>query len=121
MRMKESYAKVARDKEALIEENKQLREALMLNGIAFPTQQGVATTFGGSGIGSDDLSTPPQGTFSPSPSQFSQSSAHTQPHQLSPSGPAGGLVVDSEQAGIDFVLTYDKSHSSRAYLSPPPQ
>ena len=27
---------------------------------------------------------------------------------------------DNEQAGIDFVLTYDNP-SSRAYLSPPPQ
>jgi hypothetical protein len=28
--------------------------------------------------------------------------------------------VDAEQAGIDFVLTYDHS-SSKAYLSPPQQ
>ena len=28
--------------------------------------------------------------------------------------------VDYEQAGIDFVLTYD-NHPSKAYLSPPPQ
>lgn len=34
---------------------------------------------------------------------------------------SNGKGVDFEQAGIDFVLAYDNSASSRAYLSPPPQ
>jgi hypothetical protein len=116
LRMKDLYSKVSRDKDSLLEETRHLKNLLMLNGIPFSSQLSATAS---SNYGSEDFTTA-SNTFSPAPSQFSN------PAQVHPPGPSsvgsqGSGMVDPEQAGIDFVLKYDLSSSSRPYPSPPPQ
>lgn len=128
LRLKEIYSNVSQDKDKLADENKQLRDILAQHGIPFAR-----------GSGLDDLTSTSPGnsfapgshsTFSPSQSTAASVTSSGHPSYLQPgtgeqmrraAQPQNGKGVDFEQAGIDFVLTYDNSASSRAYLSPPPQ
>lgn len=142
MRLKEVYSNVSQDKEQLAQENKHLRGVLGQNGIPFADalSQGPlsSTNFSHRGTSYDrdllhdpgsssSVFTPGQASQSSAPSLSSATLSNRQPplsgQQLQ------GLTqqavqskgLDYDQAGIDFVLTYDESSSSKAYMSPPHQ
>lgn len=137
LRLKEIYSNVSQDKERLAEENRQLKAVLAQRGTSAPAA-------GAGSLLDESMSNPSIGyTSSGSISGAAAPSSHTsaftpppppppsgggQPHhhsaQRSGSGAAGGggpqganTLVDYDQAGIDFVLTYDDP--SKAYMSPP--
>ncbi|KAF7541572.1 hypothetical protein G7Z17_g11911 [Cylindrodendrum hubeiense] len=124
LRLKEIFSNVSLDRERLAEENRHLRDALVDNGIPFGSPgSGTSHAPGSSAF------TPPMTTHSTTPSMTS--SSHVPPadrqhqiggHQLRDMAqPASGGGMDVEQAGIDFVLTYDNFPSkSEAYLSSHP-
>ena len=128
LRLKEIYSNVSQDKDKLADENKQLREILAQHGIPFAARSGLddrASTSPGNSFAPGS-----QSTFSPSQSTAASVTSSGYASNLHPgtgdqlrraAQSPNGKGVDFEQAGIDFVLTYDNSASSRAYLSPPPQ
>ncbi|GJN72892.1 hypothetical protein PLICBS_006968 [Purpureocillium lilacinum] len=136
LRLKELYSNVSQDKERLAEENRQLRGILAHNGIPFPRGGGPhddssSNPSGGhqSSAGGSPYAPGSHAAFSPSQSTAPSvtSSGHpgnmhhmTGDQMRSAVHVSNGKGVDFEQAGIDFVLAYDNSASSRAYLSPPP-
>lgn len=117
--MKNLYSQASQDKDALLEETRHLKSLLMSNGISFSSQQ-VAGTNTSSNLGSEGFLTAST-AFSPAPSQVSSSAAAGSLQGPSPGSARGSGAVDLEQAGIDFVLKYGQSSSSRPYPSPPPQ
>lgn len=141
MRLKEAYTTMSRDKTQLADENKQLRELLAQYGIPFPGNPGPndggnghgdGQHFGGSasgysqGSGSYGVYSPGATSQSTAPSISSSgapSRQHTSGQDLRSmtQQASRNRGVDYDQAGIDFVLTYDNSSSSRSYPSPPPQ
>lgn len=136
MRLKEIYSNITQDKEKLSEENKQLKSLLHQNNIP-PVSAGGAldelssnlsfgyassNVSGAHAPGSNHAFTPPLTGVSSiptlsHPSRLMGGNAQmqgTSSQQLSP------LRIDYDQAGIDFVLTYDDPDDpSKAYMSPP--
>lgn len=138
LRLKEKYSNVSQDKDKLADENRLLRETLAQNGLPLPanvrfddsgSSPSVADPSSVSGssyaAGRQTAFTPPLTSLSTAPSV---SSSHKPSYHQPMSGNQYGSTMqqssssrpDLEQAGIDFVLTYDNP-SSKAYLSPPPQ
>jgi hypothetical protein len=146
LRLKEIFSNVSQDKEKLSEENRQLKTVLAQNGLGVgnqddaPRSASVGYTSSASvsghsyGPGSHSAFTPPLTSQSTAPSI--SPSSHMPTHgqrNPSPNPILGGNQlrsftsqqaqanrgIDYEQAGIDFVLTYE-NHPSKAYLSPPP-
>lgn len=118
LRLKEIFSNVSLDRERLAEENRHLRDALVENGIPFGSPgSGTSHAPGSSAF------TPPMTTHSTTPSMTSSSHAPADRqqqiggHQLRDmTQQASGQGMDVEQAGIDFVLTYDNLPSkSKAY------
>jgi hypothetical protein len=132
---------VSQDKAKLSQENKQLKTVLAQNGIAMAAGQddasvGYTSSASVSGQsyapGSHSAFTPPLTSQSTAPSVSPSTQAPTLTNQpvmmdgqqfrnlqaQQQGQPSRGM--DYEQAGIDFVLTYD-NHPSKAYMSPPPQ
>lgn len=125
---------MCQDKDKLAEENKQFKQALAQQGIPYmaggpddlfsdPSLSNVS----GTSPGNSNVATS-YTAFSPStaPSVMSSGLASTiQPMTEDPMRgmalSSAGKGVDVEQAGIDFVLAYERSASSRAYPSPPPR
>lgn len=132
LRLKDTFSGISRDKDTLAEENRQLKELLARNGIAW----------GGVG-GIDELTQNPSNGYTSSgsisgsytPGSQSVSPLHA-PHAhgrfQGPPPTLGGSTngrsmaqqqvqqgLDYDQTGIDFVLTYE--NPARAYMSPPPQ
>jgi hypothetical protein len=143
LRLKEIFSNMSTDKEKLADENKQLKHVLVQNGITWSGAQddlisnpsiGYTSSPSASGSyapGSHTAFTPPLTSQSTAPSV--SPSSHAPPSSSTPQMLGGqhlrnanvqqansGRSVDFEQAGIDFVLTYD-NHPSKAYLSPPHQ
>ncbi|UKZ87661.1 uncharacterized protein TrAFT101_003438 [Trichoderma asperellum] len=123
IRLKEVFSTISLDKQKLYDENKQLKEVLAQRGIQLPKLSGVddsgisATQAMSVSASGNSFATGSQSGFSPA--DMSQSTGMSMsPENRQPSPTGNG--VDLEQAGIDFVLTYENS-SSKAYLSPPPQ
>lgn len=136
MRLKEIYSYASNDKEKLADENRHLRAALAQHGIRFSSPDQPEETFGftstasmsgSTAPGSSSAFTPPL-TQSTAPSVTSSGQGRLSPMVQQPMGgnqlrnmtqhASSHSGLDVEQAGIDFVLTYDNS-SSKAYLSPP--
>lgn len=133
LRLKETFASTARERDAFAEENRRLRELLMAHGIAIdlssPTNNGL--TQGTSSYGSSSGSVSGYGPGSASTGYTSPPSFHrgsmsqdgSTQHSMNlqqSQGQQPGLQqngLDYDQIGIDFVLTYDRT----PYLSPPPQ
>ncbi len=136
LRLKEIYSNVARDKDKLAEENRQLKNLLHQNNIPALSPGGTLDDLSSNpslGYASSSVSphhapssshafTPPMTTISTVPSLHNLSHPMegsiqmqgTTSQQLAP------VRVDYEQAGIDFVLTYDDPDDpSKAYMSPP--
>jgi hypothetical protein len=150
LRLKEVYTTISQDKERLSEENRQLKQMITQNGVSMAgALQGGGSLlddatsqpsggYSGSQAGSfvaapssnTSAFTPPplsaavmggqqRGSASP---QTNQPHAHGHEHRHHGHSPAQrNPNVDYEQAGIDFVLTYDNNHPSKAYMSPPHQ
>lgn len=141
MRLKEAYANISQDKAKLADENKQLKGLLLQYGVPFPEHTGPPDNgnghgdgqhFGGSasghshGGGSYGVYSPGATSQSAAPSISSSNPAprqHTSGQDLRQMTQQATVTkgVDYDQAGIDFVLTYDNSSSPRPYPSPPPQ
>lgn len=130
LRLKELFSNVSQSKERLMAENKHLKTIMAQHGIQFPRSgdrdDGASPGNAGTSPGNNGASGS-YASFSPG-SQSGASTGHStnfqpmtgyQTRNAAQQPPSKG--VDFEQAGIDFVLTYDNSASSRAYLSPPPQ
>lgn len=120
LRLKEVFSTISQDKQKLVDENKQLKEVLVQRGIQVPRVDDSASSAAQAmSVSASGISYAPgsQSGFSPVATSHSTSmSMSPDNRQLSPAGSG----ADLEQAGIDFVLTYENS-SSKAYLSPPPQ
>jgi hypothetical protein len=139
LRLKETFATTARERDAFAEENRRLRELLIAHGITFdlssPPNNGTMHLSGsaygsssgsvsGSGYGPGSAST---GYTSPPSFQHRGSISHDMPdrqpmsmqHQSGHQQGAQPNGLDYDQIGIDFVLQYD--HHRTPYLSPPPQ
>jgi hypothetical protein len=131
LRLKENFSSVTRDKDSLAEENRQLKQLLAQHGIPWTGTGGVdelarnnstagytssGSLSGSYAPGSSGYSPPPQtGTNQhfPSASPVSAGGMNSQGVNQRQNQPG----VDYDQAGIDFVLTYD--NPSKVYLSPP--
>ncbi|KAI5861862.1 hypothetical protein GGS23DRAFT_611468 [Durotheca rogersii] len=144
LRLKEVYSNISQDKEKLAEENRQLKNLLQQNGIALGSAGGLddivsgpspgytpsGSVSGSYAPGSNNAFTPLTSISAPSPISASSQGVGIPPQaprgvsrqqQHPPRQPAQGRV-DYEQAGIDFVLTYENPENpSQAYISPPPQ
>jgi hypothetical protein len=128
LRLKESFAQTAKEREAFELENRRLKELLAAHGIQYETasptttyhSQSASSQFGGSSPGLNSRGSMSTGITSPpsrsAPGLSQQSSYEIQQGQQyqQPQNPSG---VNYDQVGIDFVLTYDRT----PYLSPPPQ
>jgi hypothetical protein len=134
LRLKESFAQTAKEREAFELENRRLKELLAAHGIQYETgsptntyqSHSVSSQFGSSSPGlnsrgsiSTGMTSPPSRSAPGPPQQSSMGSTPSYEvqqgqqfqQQQNPSG------VNYDQVGIDFVLTYDRT----PYLSPPPQ
>ncbi|KAI2619387.1 hypothetical protein GGS26DRAFT_595458 [Hypomontagnella submonticulosa] len=139
LRLKEIYSNVSQDKDKLSEENRQLKTLLQQNGISLGPGVGIDDVGSGLSPGytssgsisgsyapgsSNTAYTPPLTSISSPPSMSVSSQGQPQARNASqqPSQQPAQNHVDYEQAGIDFVLTYENpDNPSKAYISPPPQ
>jgi hypothetical protein len=148
LRLKEVFSIVSQDKNKLAQENQKLRDLMAQSGINIGSLVPAASPDDMQSVGypstaslschsftpgSHNAYTPPltsqATTASASPSAHApKPAAHPNPntgsqqmHIMTTPQKSAGQSLDYEQAGIDFVLTYDKHHPSKAYLSPPPQ
>ncbi|KID74723.1 bZIP-type transcription factor, partial [Metarhizium brunneum ARSEF 3297] len=129
LRLKELYSNVSQSKEKLLAENRHLKTIMAQHGIQFPrsADRDDGGSPGAAGASPGNSGAPGSyASFSPG-SQSGASTGHSTNFQPMTGQQMRGVVqqsankgVDFEQAGIDFVLTYDNPASSRAYLSPPP-
>lgn len=149
LRLKEIYSNISHDKERLAEENRQLKALLTQNGMSAPVAGGASVlddsmsnpSIGYTSSASISGGAPPSSytsAFTPpplagggghqtramSPHQHGHGHQHHNHSGQGTSAGAGGQQlrnpqVDYDQAGIDFVLTYDDP--SKAYMSPPHQ
>ncbi|KAF2750763.1 hypothetical protein M011DRAFT_396170 [Sporormia fimetaria CBS 119925] len=135
LRLKELFTNSSRERDAIAEENRRLKELLMAHGIAYDltgSNNGLgisnmgSSTYGGSSSGSVSGYNPGTNStgYTSPPSAPRGSVSGPSGHSLSPPiqpqqqpqvpHPTG---MDYDQLGIDFVLTYDRT----PYLSPPPR
>lgn len=145
LRLKEIYSNVSQDKERLAEENRQLKALLAQRGMSAPVAGGSVLdesmsnpSIGYASSGSISGAAAPSShtsAFTPPPaggqrargtSPYQHSGGQPPYHSGQRSGSGAGrgrdsanALVDYDQAGIDFVLTYDDP--SKAYMSPPHQ
>lgn len=138
LRLKEIYSSISQDKDKLADENRTLKDTLARNGI--PLDDVVSSTgIGASSVagtsptshtpGSRSALSPPITALSTAPSTTSNSEipSHGQPvsagNQLRDMTQqvSGQTGLDFEQAGIDFVLAYDKSSPKASHLPSPMQ
>lgn len=115
LRLKEVFSNVSLDRERLADENKRLRDTLAQAGLqhSSPHVAGSATS------GSVNTSSPPLTSRSTAPSVGSPMNLPVAVNQGSTTGQPHGMPQPLyrgnpglEQAGIDFVLTYDNSYSN---------
>lgn len=130
MRLKEVFSNVSQDKDKIAEENRQLRNLLHQNGITtsgIPAMDDLmsnpysssASMSGSYAAGSHSAFTPPMTSISSLPS-IAGSNQMMGGH-MGQQHPVQNCV-DYDQAGIDFVLTYELPvDPSKAYMSPPHQ
>jgi hypothetical protein len=129
LRLKESFANTAKERDAFAEENRRLKELLMAHGIQFelssPGNSGMQqfgnSSYGGSSSGSVSggygTGTNSTGYTSPPTMAHRGSLSQDMPMNQAQQVPHPNSGMDYDQIGIDFVLTYDRT----PYLSPPPQ
>ncbi|KAB2577783.1 Basic-leucine zipper (bZIP) transcription factor [Lasiodiplodia theobromae] len=124
LRLKELFSHTARERDAVAEENRRLKELLAAHGIAFDSnspasafQQMAGSSYGGSSRGSVSGSyhagTASTGYTSPPPSMPARPAPGLPMQGIPPQQPHGQLQpaqtgMDYDQIGIDFVLTLEK-------------
>ena len=129
LRLKDSFASVSKERDAFADENRRLKELLMVHGITFDTlisptngMQGFNSSYGGSSSGSISGGYGTASTGYTSPPTVGHRGSMSQDVPLNQQVPQQvsqlNSGLDYDQIGIDFVLTYD--HRT-PYLSPPPQ
>jgi hypothetical protein len=127
LRLKETFSSVSRDKDTLADENRQLKQLLAQHGIAWQGTGGIDELSRNVGAGYSSSGSV-SGSYAPGSQGFSPVTNNGASIGGSASPPVNGRSmaqqqtqpgVDYDQAGIDFVLTYNDP--SRAYMSPPPQ
>lgn len=129
LRLKDVFANAVRERDAMAEENRKLKELLAAHGISIdPSSPGtgfgrtVGSTYGGSSTGSVS------GSYNAGTASTGYTSPPSMPGHAPPAVPKSAMLqqqqqaqapsgLDYDQIGIDFVLTYDRT----PYLSPPPQ
>lgn len=149
MKLRHSLVETINEKNQVMDLNKTLRETLQRNGIPIPAHITASLSQLGADRDLNDTTSSVSGrshshtyvsgmtaqtsTGSPTahglpysasdPTMGGYPGGHpAHPHGPPPMAPPQKHMVDHEQAGIDFVLTYDPQQSrARAYLSPPPQ
>lgn len=127
LRLKENFSTVARDKEAMAEENRQLKHLLVQHGIPWPGVSDVVEHSSPGYTSSASIST----SYGPGSTSYSPPPQTTHQFNASASPPTDGRSmaqlqaqrgIDHDQEGINFVLAYaNPNHPSKAYMSPPPQ
>ncbi|KAL2030319.1 hypothetical protein VTO58DRAFT_107673 [Aureobasidium pullulans] len=112
LRLKELYGSSISDREAVVTENKRLKELLLAHGIpldslqSLPAMRGMPASYNGSSSGSisgsyrQDSST---AGFSPPPLRSQDSKP-----PMASAGQLPGQHLDYDQIGIDFVLTLER-------------
>lgn len=143
LRLKEVYSNVTQDKDKLAEENSQLKRLLNQNGLAGAMEDVVSNpslgynTSSPSGSGRSGSYAPASTATAYTPPMTAQSNApsisssqtiglqqHPHQHQNLHSRNVSQQQqqrVDYEQAGIDFVLTYENPENpSKTYMPSPP-
>lgn len=141
LRLKEVFSNATRERDAVAEENRRLKELLAAHGIHYDfgsapikfqrENSGYMPSSSGSISGSY---APPSGSdstsFSPPTPMNSQPSNGLPPSQpqMQSMAQLPNNSMDYDQIGIDFVLTYDSQgrpirsmQNSAPYPSPPPQ
>ena len=137
MKLKETYSSTVQDKNAIVEENRKLKELLRHHGIAFPGLDqhdhkvaGAVSSYGGSSSGSRSGGYSQNQSFSP---PTTVGSAITPPNELNMQ--AGSELIagsqghqrhqqqglDYDRIGIDFVLTSVERPGQSPHLSLPPR
>lgn len=140
LRLKEIFSQTSREKDAVIEENRRLKELLAQHGISYDFGSSPIkfnrenSSYGPSSSGSISGSyrgasestgfSPPPPSMSSQPNQAHNMAAF-QNNQMRNMAQLPSNRLDYDQIGIDFVLTYD-SHGNPInlpgpYPSPPPQ
>ena len=134
LRLKETVATTSRERDAMAEENRRLKELLMAHGISYDLSSPVGSGLGGIGsstYGGSSTGSVSGGYGGPGTNSTGYTSPPNMPNQPLPPLSGGGHMsqsppmqmpqtnggLDYDQIGIDFVLTYDRT----PYLSPPPQ
>lgn len=130
MRLKELFANTTRERDAVNEENRKLKELLAAHGIHYDPSTPSNSfqnmpSYGASSTGSISSYRPDTNStsFSPPPLR-TQSSGSQPPLPMHSQGipPVPSNRIDYDQVGIDFVLTYDSQGRPyrQPYPSPPP-
>ncbi|KKA29115.1 hypothetical protein TD95_004869 [Thielaviopsis punctulata] len=144
-KLRQLVVEAVHEKSQVMDLNRTLRETLQRNGIPIPphitaslSQLGdcdltndTTSSVSGRSLGPSYASGMTAQTSAGSPTHGLPYSASdptmggypgSHPHGPPPMPPSHKSMIDHEQAGIDFVLTYDTPQNrARAYLSPPPQ
>ncbi|OBT60403.1 hypothetical protein VE03_10155 [Pseudogymnoascus sp. 23342-1-I1] len=118
LRLKQNFSAVARSKDALAEENRQLRQLLAAHGIPWTGSGGVDELAAAGGSTSYQSSGSFSGSYpssvSPTP-QYSTNNGNNGTHLVPPihqtphtHHPTAAQGLDLDQAGIDFVLTLER-------------
>jgi len=137
LRLKEIYQQSCREKDAVIEENRRLRQLLAQHGLSYdfattPIRfQRETSSYGPSSSGGGSMSGSYPGTSENDfPSPASIAAAQAQNNAAAQASGMRGMPqmhnpnIDYDQIGIDFVLTYDHPVGpmlAGPYPSPPPQ
>lgn len=133
LRLKELYTKSVTERDAVIDENRRLKELLASHGISYDFGQSPVqfqrSNYNPSSSGSISGSyQPASDSTSYSPGQVAGQLPQVSPrsHQTTPASLAQlpSNRLDYDQIGIDFVLTYDSQgrpmQRMAPYPSPPP-
>lgn len=142
LRLKEAFTQTSREKDAVIEENRRLKELLAQHGISYDfgsnpinfmrENSGYGATSSSGSISGSYRGTSESTGFSPPPSGHqnpqAQNLSAVQQNQAAHMRNMAQLPsnrLDYDQIGIDFVLTYDSQgmpmNIPAPYPSPPPQ
>lgn len=140
LRLKEIFSQTTREKDAVVEENRRLKELLAQHGISYDFGNSPIkfnrenSSYGPSSSGSISGSyrgasestgfSPPPPSMSSGPGQAHNMSAFQQNNQMRNMAQLPSNRLDYDQIGIDFVLTYDSQGDPNIpgpYPSPPPQ
>ncbi|KAF2808621.1 uncharacterized protein BDZ99DRAFT_446221 [Mytilinidion resinicola] len=119
LRLKDTFGTTARERDAMAEENRRLKEILIAHGISFDLSSPGTAGFGR--VGSSNYGSSSTGSISGSYGPGSNSTGYTSPPSATPQNQGVGQMspsqhprqqpnngMDYDQVGIDFVLTLER-------------